>query len=116
MQVTLNRKHAGFAMLALAVLGVPLAGFDSGCQWQRKDPVSGEWREATQTEMTGFANETGEIVRTTIAGTPLAPVLPWVDAVVRLLALFAAWRVIPTPKIAATPAANTKAVSRDPAT
>jgi hypothetical protein len=108
-QLTLTRKHAGLALLALAALGVPLATFDTGCTWQTKDPATGLWRDASPTEMTGFANDTGAIFRTAIQGTPLAPILPWADAVIRLLALLAAWRVIPTPKAANTPAAKTTA-------
>ena len=96
MQLTLTKKHAGLALLALAALGVPAVGFDLGCQWQVKDQTTGAWRDATPVDMTGFANESGEIVRTTVAGTPLAPMLPWIDMVLRLVALMAAWRVIPS--------------------
>jgi hypothetical protein len=114
--MSLNRKHAGLALLALAALGVPLVGFDASCTWQTKDPVTGAWRDATPVEMTGFANDTGAIFRTAVASTPLAPILPWADIVIRLVALLAAWRVIPTQKIAATPAAATPAVPTGPAT
>lgn len=116
MQVTLTRKHAGLALLALAALGVPLATFDAGCTWQTKDPVTGNWRDATPTDMTGFANKTGAIFRTTVANTPLAPILPWADMVLRLVALLAAWRVIPTPKVATPPPAKTPAAPTGAAT
>jgi hypothetical protein len=108
-QISLTRKHAGLALLALAALGVPLIGHDLGCSFQTKDPITGQWRDATPTEMTGFADETGAIVRTTVANTPLAPILPWADMTVRLIALLAAWRVMPTSLKTAAPAATTPA-------
>ena len=96
MQLNLTKKHIGLTLLAVAALGIPLAAVDSGCSWQTKDPTTGLWRESTAQEMTGFANDTGAIVRTGISGTPLAPVLPWADMVIRLLVLFAAWRIVPS--------------------
>ena len=104
MKIELGKRHIGLSLLVFACIGLPLAGGDSGCSWQTKDPATGQWRDATPTEMTGFAHETGAIVRTTLSGTPLAPVLPWMDMALRLLALGAAWRVIPSAaKVAAAP-------------
>jgi hypothetical protein len=95
MDLSQFRRPAALLLLAFAALGIPLAATDSGCAFQVKDPITNTWRDATPIEMTGFANETGAIVRTTVADTPLAPALPWVEMALRLGALFAAWRVVP---------------------
>jgi len=95
MLLTKARLAAVMALLGFVTCGIPLATPDLGCAFQIKDPITGTWRDATPVEMTGFADQTGDIVHTTIATTPLAPALPWIDMVLRLSALFAAWRIIP---------------------
>lgn len=96
--ITVNPKRAaGFTLLAVALLGTGLASMIPACTWQTRDAITGQWRESTPAEMTGFIDATGELAKTAVISTPLGAYLPLIDAAIRLAALFAAWRIVPTP-------------------
>jgi hypothetical protein len=89
------KRFASLAFLVIATMGLPLSAVDFGCSWQLKDPVTGEWRAPTPAEEVLFAQQTADAAKAAVKGTPLAAAIPWIDAVARIGALFAAWRIIP---------------------
>ena len=91
-----TKRATAFALLALAITGTGILGTNTDCTWQTRDPQTGQWRDATPQEITGFVDATGELAKTALTATPLTPYLPLVDVAIRLLALFAAWRIVPT--------------------
>ena len=96
----LTRRYVSLALLAIAMMGLPLSAVDLGCRWQIKDAVSGQWREPTPQEEATFADQTAAAAKAAVSGTPLAAAIPWIDAAARLAALFAAWRIIPSSAVA----------------
>lgn len=94
------RRPAALGLLAFAAFGLPMTAVETGCTTQVRDPVTQEWREPTPQEIATVQAETGAIVKTIIEGTPAAPIIPWIDAALRLGALLAAWRVVPSTTVA----------------
>lgn len=92
------RRGAVLALLAVAMTGIGSLASNSGCDWQVRDMTTGEWRNATPQEVTGFVNQTGELAKTAIVASPLAPFMPFIDIAIRLAALWAAWRIVPAGK------------------
>jgi hypothetical protein len=100
-----TKRYVSLALLAVAMMGLPLTAVDLGCSWIIKDPVTGNWRAPTPQEEQLFAEQTEAAAKAAVAGTPLAAAIPWIDALARLAALFAAWKIVPTSAIAAINAA-----------
>jgi len=109
------RRMTTLAMLMYAVIGVP-GLCQPGCErLQIQDPVTGVYRDATPLEKQALVEASGraaENVALSIPGGAL--VVPIIQALTQLGALFVAWRIRPSDAPAAATAAATPTAAPPP--
>jgi len=95
MPKTTARIWPSVALIIYAAAGVmPLASLACGGAWYY-DTESGGWREATPQDAAQTAQEIGQAVTETAQAVGAATVIPWVDLATRIVAVLAAWRLLP---------------------
>ena len=111
------RRFTMFLALVYATLGVPTLS-QPGCdRMQVQDPVTGVYRDATPAEKTKLIEDTGAAATAVVETIPGGiAVVPIIQALTQLGALFVAWRIRPSDAAAAARDSAAVAAATPPAT